>query len=222
MSGVEEKDNILTQHKKKWDVLAQENDRYYVRSVNHEQSDEEYEASGKKNVEEHILNDRLLMEKLGALSNRNILEIGCGSGRITRTLSKHFMNVAALDISRTMLEKARAFVDANNVIFLESNGQDVPVFPNSVDFAFSFIVYQHFPTKEAIQHSFRQVARALKPGGLFKVQVRGLPNPDPKHWAWGPHYTKDDGQVLAYSAGFKVLETRGEGSQYFWMLLEKI
>ncbi len=222
MSGVVEEGSILTQHKKKWDVLAQENDRYYVRSVNHEQSDEEYEASGKEDVDEHILNDRSLMERLGVLSERNLLEIGCGSGRITRTLARHFMNIAALDISRTMLEKARAFVDAKNVIFLESNGQDVPLFPNSVDFAFSYIVYQHFPTEEAVLHSFRQVSRALKHGGLFKVQVRGLRNPDPKHWAWGPHYTKDDGQALANSAGFKVIDTRGEGSQYFWMLLEKI
>ncbi|MBB2973934.1 class I SAM-dependent methyltransferase [Mesorhizobium sp. RMAD-H1] len=214
-------ENILNKHKEKWEALARENDRYYVRSVDHQQSDEEYGESGRKTVEDHILNDETLMTVLSPLSECNVLEIGCGSGRVTKTLATYFKNVAALDISRTMLEKARNFVDSPNVVYLESNGQDVPLFSESVDLAFSFIVYQHFPTKEAIEHSFKQVNRALRRGGLFKVQVRGIPNPNPNHWAWGPHFTKEEAEELAQSAGFQTLQTRGQNTQYFWMLLKK-
>lgn len=148
----------LKEHKKKWDALAVENDRYYVRSVDHEQSDQEYEESGRKNVREFIEGDPLIHAHVGAFSSGVILEIGCGSGRITKTLSRLFKHVVAIDIAPTMLEKAQAFVGADNVTFVESNGANVPVMPESVDIAFSYIVYQHFPSAEAVEESVPQVS----------------------------------------------------------------
>jgi len=216
-----ERSEVLRDHKNKWDTLAKENDRYYVRSVEHEQSDEEYELSGRKHVADYILSDSLLYSLLSPLSTKSVLEIGCGSGRITKTLATTFGQVAALDISRTMLEKAREFVDKKNVIYLESNGQDVPLFPETVDFAFSYIVYQHFPTKDAIEHSFAQVHKALKSQGLFKVQIRGMANPNPKHWAWGPHFSEKEAESLASNVGFEILRATGAGTQYYWLLLQK-
>ncbi len=218
-----EQDNqdVLSSHKSKWDALAKENDRYYVRSVDHVQSDEEYEESGQKHADGYLVNDPTIQKRLAPLSDRTLLEIGCGSGRITKTFAKRFKYVAALDISRTMLEKARGFVDSDNVIYLESNGEDVPLLPESVDVAFSFIVYQHFPNKASIEHSFKQVNRALKPGGLFKVQIRGIANPNPNHWAWGPHFLETEVAELALSTGFKIISSIGAGTQYYWLLLEK-
>lgn len=216
-----ENKDILNNHKKKWDNLARENDRYYVRSVDHEQTDQEYEESGSKNVKDFIENDSIIKEFLIPLHEKNILEIGCGSGRITKTLSKVFRQVVAIDISRTMLEKAEQFVGSKNVTYVESDGANVPVIPECVDLAFSYIVYQHFPSEEAVAKSFSGVWRALKPGGIFKVQIRGEPHPDRNHWSWGPHYDDLTAAALADATGFRILSASGQGTRSLWLVLQK-
>ena len=213
--------DALEQHKRKWDALARENDRYYVRSVDHEQSDEEYAESGRNNVKAYIEDDAILCDRVAPFSDKVIVEIGCGSGRITKTLAALFKHVVAVDISPTMLEKAKAFVGADNVSFIESDGVSVPVPPETADLAFSYIVYQHFPSREAIEASFQGVSQALRPGGLFKTQVRGLAHTDPRHWSWGPDYNSAQAAELASDAGFRILSSAGEGLRSYWLLLEK-
>lgn len=204
-----------------WNHLAQTNDRYAVRSVPHEQTDEEYEASGREDISNFLQNDSLLVELLPPFRQCTILEIGCGSGRLTKTLATMFQQIVAIDISSIMLMKAREFVSASNVRFVESDGTSVPVEPSSIDLAFSYIVYQHFPSKDSISSSFSNVARALRPGGLFKVQIRGLKHPDENHWSWGPDYTEWEARDLASSVGLTVLALQGVGRRSLWMLLQK-
>lgn len=216
------RDELLNNHKKKWDSLAVENDRYYVRSVDHEQSDEEYEESGRKNIEAFIENDALLCNRASPLCDKSILEIGCGSGRITKSLCRIFKHVVAVDISPTMLEKAQKFVNSDNVTFVESDGASVPVPPETVDLAFSYIVYQHFPSEDAIEKSFLGVQRALRSGGLFKTQIRGEKHPDPSHWSWGPHYDETTASMLAQATGFRIVSISGVGTRSLWLLLQKI
>jgi SAM-dependent methyltransferase len=213
--------DTLNSHKEKWESLATENDRYYVRSVPHEQSDEEYESSGRDDVNSYILNDQILRTHMPSLFGKTALEIGCGSGRITKTLAYAFSTVYAVDISSVMLEKAKNFVRADNVNYIESDGQSVPVPEGIIDLAFSYIVYQHFPSRESILNSFRGVQKALKGGGLFKVQIRGLEHADSRHWSWGPSYDAQQGEELAREAGFDILSTSGVGTRSFWLLLKK-
>jgi SAM-dependent methyltransferase len=215
------KKSLLAEHKARWEALAEEDDRNAVRSVGHPQSDEEYEESGRADVANYIEADPLLVERLSPFDARSVLEIGCGSGRMTRTLARLFQRVVAVDISSAMLEKARAFVPAGNVTFVESNGASIDIAPGSIDLGFSYIVYQHFPSKEAIAASFASVHAALKRGGLFKVQVRGLEHLDKDHWSWGPHYSESEARDLVDLAGFRLLAAKGAGRRSFWLVLER-
>ncbi len=140
---------------------------------------------------------------------------------MTKTLSRRFASVLALDISQTMLDKARAFIGRDNVTFLKSDGANVPAQPNSADVAFSYIVYQHFPSRAAVETSFKGVWAALKPGALFKVQIRGVEHHNPQHWSWGPHYTEQEGRALADRTGFITLNVKGAGERSMWLLLKK-
>ncbi len=211
----------LGEHKSKWDALALENDRYYVRSVDHQQSDEEYAESGRNGVVKFIAGDSILHDRASPFSDKVILEIGCGSGRMTRSLAQLFKHVIAVDISPIMLEKAVAFVGAENVTFIESDGADIPVPAAAADLAFSYIVYRHFPSREAVNTSFRNVSRVLRPGGLFKTQMRGLRNSNPRHWAWGPEYNSAQAADLASDSGFRIIASSGEGTRSYWLLMEK-
>lgn len=102
------------------------------------------------------------------------LEIGCGAGRETVFLARQFANVIALDVSDAMIEQARQHVTADNVRFVRGSGVNLDVVENvSVDFVYSFIVFQHIPDPE-IQYAYlRDVARVLKPGGWFMIHLYG-------------------------------------------------
>jgi ubiquinone/menaquinone biosynthesis C-methylase UbiE len=74
-----------------------------------------------------------------------VLEIGCGNGRITQDLAKHAKRVVATDPDREALEKAKAMVTGGNVIFLHEPG-GVPSLPaGSLDLALYTLSLHTFP-----------------------------------------------------------------------------
>ena len=113
-----------------------------------------------------------------------VLEIGCGTGRITRALARYFGQVYAVDMSAEMVAQARlALRDSRNAHVFQNNGRDLTVvrrhgLPRLLermgigklrfDFAFSYIVFQHIPSREVIESYVREVHRLLRPGALFK------------------------------------------------------
>src|ERR1700741_3421539 len=92
----------LEQMRQDWDQRARENARYYVASGREQWTDEEYFRSGELNLQQEILT------ALGNVCRRKdpkrmrVLEIGCGTGRITRALAGYFGEVFAVDISAEM------------------------------------------------------------------------------------------------------------------------
>jgi ubiquinone/menaquinone biosynthesis C-methylase UbiE len=88
-----------------------------------------------------------------------VLEIGCGSGRITRALAEIFGEVYAVDISGEMIRQAaRGAADTPNAHVFQNSGTDLAVLGDiQVDFAFSFIVFQHIPSREVIHSYVREV-----------------------------------------------------------------
>lgn len=212
---------VLEAQKKKWESLARENDRYYVHSADYEQSDEYYESSGATSVHEYIVQDEILAGYFPDLKKIELVEVGCGSGRMTRTLADLFKFVYAVDISPTMLAKAQAFVQAGNVRYVESDGRSISIPDCSADFAFSYIVYQHCPTREIVVDSFREISRVLRPGGIFKSQVRGARHLDPDHWSWGEHFSRRQAREAAVSAGLELLHVAGAKTRTMWLWLRK-
>lgn len=106
--------------------------------------------------------------------NATVLEIGCGTGRMTTRLAEMFGRVIALDISAEMLDRARSnLAHHHNIEFLHGNGADLSgVTDSSVDVVFSYIVMQHIPTIEGQLSYFRESRRVLKPGGKAAIQIR--------------------------------------------------
>src|SRR5439155_19364195 len=104
-----------------------------------------------------------------------VLEIGCGSGRITRALAEVFGQVYGVDISGEMIRQAKeSLAGCPNAHVAQNNGMDLKALGKiRVDFAFSYIVFQHIPSREVIYSYVREVNRLLRTGGLFKFQVQG-------------------------------------------------
>ena len=87
------------------------------------------------------------------------------------------------------------------------------------DFAFSFIVFQHIPSKTIIENYAHEVHRVLRSGRLFKFQVQGSYRAaQAEHDTWlGAPISGSDVIKMAENCGFRLLRYEGLGEQYFWL-----
>ncbi len=93
----------------------------------------------------------------------NVLDIGCGTGNLTKFFSeKQNCNVVAIDISTEMLRVAKKKLEG--VHFLSSTAGDTPFKKNSFDAVVGYSALHHLPDLEGF---FLEIFRILKPGGLF-------------------------------------------------------
>jgi 2-polyprenyl-3-methyl-5-hydroxy-6-metoxy-1,4-benzoquinol methylase len=93
----------LEKMRQDWDKRARENARYYVHTGQEQWSDEDYFRSGEINVEREILTDMGNVCQGMDPAQMRVLEIGCGTGRITRALARQFGEVYGVDISGEMI-----------------------------------------------------------------------------------------------------------------------
>jgi hypothetical protein len=90
---------------------------------------------------------------------------------------------------------------------------------DSIDFAFSTIVFQHIPSQTIIESYVRDVQRLLRTGSLFKFQVQGatgLSNDPSDTWV-GVSFSEEEALVLAERCGFEARYRVGAGTQDFWL-----
>lgn len=203
-----------------WDARAKENARYYVNTERKDWTDEEFFASGERTVAEEILTDMINICQGKDPKDMKVLEIGCGAGRVTRALARLFGTVYAVDISGEMIARARqALADFPNAHAFQNSGADLAVLGDvQIDFAFSSIVFQHIPSREVIENYVREVHRLMRPGGLFKFQVQGVPSIESQLDSWlGVSFTDAQAVALAERCGFEPRYRHGAGDQYFWL-----
>ena len=195
-----------------WDLRARENAPFYVCTTDAE-SPAAFEASGKRDLEAHIL------DGLDVSPRWRVLEIGCGVGRLLRPLSGRVARVVGVDVSDEMLAGAQARCEGlpNVELFRTDGGLDF--LPDAgFDLVFSHIVFQHLPRKAYAERYFREAFRVLAPGGVFRVQVDGRSGQFFRRsiadsWS-GVVFSSRDLRRRLERVGFEIREIRGEGTQY--------
>jgi SAM-dependent methyltransferase len=195
-----------------WDLRARKDALYYI-DCGHGQSAETFWASGIEDVERLILRDVALSETAA------VLEIGCGIGRLLRPFVSRVRSVAGVDISGEMIERARReFAGTPNAAFWRTDGDLAPVGTGTIDFVFSYIVFQHVPRKRAVLTYIAEAGRVLKGGGLLRFQVDGRTvNPLRPLDTWtGIQFGEAEMRDAMKGAGFEVLEVRATGTIYTW------
>lgn len=210
----------LQRMRQDWDERARENARHFIATGKTEWSSEEFFDSGRLNVFHEILTDLGNVCRGMNAKQMKVLEIGCGTGRMTRALAEVFGEVYAVDVSGEMIARAKeALADLRNIHLFQNSGADLEVLGDAqLDFAFSYIVFQHIPSREIIYNYVREVYRLLKPGGLFKFQVQGAQASEEGPDTWlGVHFTDDEAAAMATACGFEPRHRVGAGTQYFWL-----
>jgi SAM-dependent methyltransferase len=108
-----------------------------------------------------------------AASKLELLEIGCGVGRLALKLAPRLKGYTGFDISGGMVEEARRRCAAlPNARFFESGGLGVPegALDRPYDLAIAVAVFIHCP-RPVIAGMLRSTMDALAPGGEFRFQV---------------------------------------------------
>lgn len=105
----------------------------------------------------------------GRLPVARALTIGCGGGDLERGLANYGFAVSheALDVAPVAIEKARAAASEaglGHVRYAVADGNDLNLEANAYDVVFGVHSIHHI---ERLEHLFGQIARSLKPGGLF-------------------------------------------------------
>ena len=213
--------------KREWNARAAENARYFVRSTTRDQTEEDFDASGRENVNQCVITDLPQIAGQRDPKSMAMLEIGCGLGRMTKHFAGLFGHVHAIDVSGEMIRQARERLKAlSNVSLDETSGDNLSFLADeTIDFVFSFIVFQHIPDRAVVINYIREAHRVLRPGGVFKFQVQGCTE---KRWMEAPKdtwhgvtITEEDITRLRGELGFDLLAKSGQGTQYSWYTLRK-
>ena len=152
-----------------WDDAARHDAAWYV-ATGHVQETEEFFTQGASETDAFF---RFCGIVPG--SEATVLEIGCGVGRMTRRLSELFGSVVAVDVSEEMLRRCRSNLSAHsNVVYqlVDGDGTLPGVGDAEIDVVFSYITFQHVPSRAAQLRYFEESARVLRVGGKLAVQIR--------------------------------------------------
>ena len=110
---------------------------------------------------------RYLASKIDTANVKSVLEIACGTGRVTRHICQTLpadIKFTATDISNDMLNVAKRGLDNKQIDFQTEDAQNLSFPDNSFDLVICQFGMMFLPDKKK---GFDEIYRVLKPGGKF-------------------------------------------------------
>jgi hypothetical protein len=108
-----------------------------------------------------------------------------------------------------------------------TSGSDLgPFADNSFDFVYSYVVFQHIPSKEIVLSYLREAQRVLRAGGVLCCQLRGtapLPSEmsrESETWT-GCFFNSTEIADFAGKQSFPLVALSGLDTQYMWTTFRK-
>jgi len=161
------------------------------------------------------LRHRLLLKEISRLGSGEILDAGCGEGRMEQLLGRSDFSLFGFDESRKSIETA--CTSAPGAIFLRAGINSMPFAGNKFDAVVSGDVLEHIEDDKA---AVAEIFRVLKPGGMAVISVPA----DPQKWSidddWSGHkrrYAKEQLISLFKSSGFETVSCYHWGWPVTWI-----
>lgn len=108
------------------------------------------------------------MRSLNPTESDEILEIGCGPGTWTSLIASRCSKLVAIDVSEKMIEKAKEYIQNDNVAFINSDFMDHE-FKEKFDKIFSVRVFEYISNKRDF---FRKACSLLNIGGELVIVTK--------------------------------------------------
>ncbi len=213
---------ITSQMQQDWNSRAVEDANFYVAFGRRNQDAQEFFDTAAEMV--RSLEGELKRIPCANPRARRALEIGCGPGRLMRPMSRHFGEIHGIDVSDEMIRRAEVNLqDIPHAHPHHTSGADLAPFADeSFDFVYSYAVFQHIPSLDVVMNYLREARRVLKPGGLLRVQMNGLPESAARYDTWsGVRIGAAQVADFARENDFQLLALEGVSTQYMWTTMIK-
>ncbi len=107
------------------------------------------------------------------VAGRDVVEIGCGTGRNSEWLITQAASITAVDFSEKMLQRARVRVNDPRVHFIQHDVHNAwPIADGSTDIVIAMLVLEHV---ELLDTVFAEAARVLRRGAeLFICELHPM------------------------------------------------
>lgn len=160
---------LIKNMKSAWDQPNTFNTNYIVADQAAMSSPEGYLKESEKEARWFVLGDKKYLNG-NNISNMNILDVGCGHGRLIRVLSEHFGQVYGTDASAERYLEARYRCrQYDNINVTRNDGRSLSQYHNGqFDFTFAHGVFVHINSKSIINNYISEMARVLKKSGRLK------------------------------------------------------
>lgn len=147
-----------------------------------------------------------------------LLDVACGTGRFIRQVRLAFpaLPITGADMSRAYLDEARRHLrDLRAASLIETNAEALPLESASQDIVTAIFLFHELPG-DVRRRVTREIARVLKPGGLFvfidSLQLDDRPGwngliemfPERFHEPYYAHYVRDDLKAMFAEAGLTL------------------
>ena len=218
--------DVNEQMRADWNRRAREDAHFYVAFGRRSQDEQEF-LDGAADVMGALEAE---FPRLAATSSdiRRALEIGCGPGRLMRPMSRFFGEIHGVDISDEMVRLAcDQLKDIPHAHVHVTPDSSLGMFPEDCfDFVYSYIVFQHIPTRDVVLNYLREARRVVKPGGIVRCQLGGTPAVDSEmqreSQTWtGCHFSGEEVTAFAREHNLQLLALSGLQTQYMWVTLRK-
>lgn len=165
---------------------------------------------------------RRLAELSGARPSDRVLDIGCGTGYLTRRLAAvaDAGTVVGVDASAAVLERARKITTERNCTYSVGVAESLPGEDSSFDVVTNCLMLHHLP-EDVRATALEEMWRVLRPGGRLLIgEFRPPANPLGRHLVGaltGPSMRHNPIHLLEPMVAEAGFEQIGSGDLHPWI-----
>lgn len=151
-----------------WDQLASSKEEACAAAGGRKKDEAEFRSSGSTAVQN-------ILELASIQANDEVLEVGCGVGRIGEAVAAHCSTWTGADISKNMLtHAAERLREIRNVRFVHLPRVDLSPFEgNSFDVVYLTSMLMHLDEMDRWQYA-KEAFRVLRPGGRIFMDIQDI------------------------------------------------